>query len=430
MVSEENETIDEVARRALHVIEGSGVDHAPEPLGRALGRMELHGDPGGVDLSGARLRRLRRVLLKLIRPSTAHQLQFNEGAAEALRSTLDEVDAIRNGLVGVRGAFAASETALGGVAERLANSEEALRSEIAGEAEFAREVSGAVDALRGEIDMRLAAVETRLDDIETRVADLVVDRRHDRGELDRQRSALDATLRALRAHPAADVSDVTRPLDASYDRFYADFEAALRGSRESVREGQEAYLGLFDPAESAGPVLDVGPGRGEWLELLAEKGIEAYGVDINAEFVAEGVGRGLDVRHGDAFEHLRSLPEGSLGGVTAFQVVEHLPFDLLDEFLGLALTRLQQDGVLLVETPNPSNLRVGAMSFWNDPSHVHPLPPAMLKFLVEWRGFVDVEVVFGPSDGTQVDIGDSRAAADLNWALFGPEDYAVVGRRP
>lgn len=349
--------------------------------------------------------------MKLIRPSTRHQQEFNHGAIEAVRGTLDEVDGIRNGLVGVRGAFAASESALADVEARLADTERQVRDDLE------------------QIRTLVQQASARVDEVEAKVAELLADRRRDRSEIARQRAALDTTLRALRSEPRVDATDLTRPLDDRYDQFYADFASAMRGSREEIKERQEIYLSRFDAGNVAGRVLDVGPGRGEWLEALSEKGLDAYGVDVNAEFVHDGRARGLDIRHEDAFEHLRGLPEGSLSAITAFQVVEHLPFEVLDEFLGLALTRLRPDGVILLETPNPSNLRVGAMSFWNDPSHVHPLPPVLLDFLVTWRGFVDVEVVFGPSDGPGIELDDGRVD-DLNWALFGPQDYAVVGRRP
>jgi len=194
---------------------------------------------------------------------------------------------------------------------------------------------------------------------------------------------------------------------------------------------QREYVGLV--TDLPGPVLDIGPGRGEWLELLREAGIQASGVDTNAEFVSGCTARGLDVVHADAFQHLKEIPEASLGAITAFQVVEHLPFEVLVDLLGLCLVALRPGGVLILETPNPSNLKVGAMTFWNDPSHVHPLPPHMLEFLLTWRGFVDTIVHFPDPDTVReltIDGVESSELDDINWAMFGPLDYSIVARRP
>jgi len=422
-------------------------------------------DPGGVDLSGARLRNTRRVLLKLVRPATESQWAFNADVERALSRTLAAIRAQKVDLDVVRAGLCSAEILADNTDARVGELEDAIngmstRSEIESaerrhiseiESAERRHISeiesaerrhiAAVNELRGILDQQASKFDQvsnqqadRLDALASSVEKLAAAVERSQGELARHRAVVDLALRELRSSLPTDGPDleaVTRPLDESYDRFYDDFESVFRGTREQVMERQREYLALV--ADIPGPVLDIGPGRGEWLELLRDAGISASGVDTNSEFVAGCTDRGLDVIHADAFDHLRKVPESSLGAITAFQVVEHLPFEVLVDLLGLCLVALRPGGVLILETPNPSNLKVGAMTFWNDPSHVHPLPPHMLEFLVKWRGFVDAKVHFPERAATQsLEIAgvDSGALDDINWAMFGPLDYAIVARRP
>jgi len=423
MADEVLDSIRVVTDRAIERIAPGSLPAAPiaGPQERLLlDAMAARIDPGGVPLSGVRLRTIRRVLLKLIRPSTESQWAFNLDVHRALSDALGEIrtgkaslDTVRSGLVSL---------------EILADTREAsVRKDLD---ELRGSVGYQIDMLNESTD-RLAE---QLESLTTTVETLVVDLRQSRGELSRHRAVVDLVMREMRSTSSPDSPDVeviTQPLDESYDSFYADFESVFRGSREDIRRRQLEYVDLV--ADAPGPLLDIGPGRGEWLELLSEAGIEATGVDTNAEFVAVCRDRNLDVVHGDAFDHLRSVPEASLGAVTAFQVVEHLPFESLVDLLGLCLVALRPDGVLIVETPNPSNVNVGAASFWLDPSHVHPLPADMLEFLVKWRGFVDTSVHYPAPEVTRSLSGLGQPSSeldDLNRAMFGPMDYAVVARRP
>jgi len=410
------ESIRAVSDRAMNEIApGSTVVPVPVDFGDSLLLAALANsvDPGGADLSGSRLKLVRRAMLKLIRPSTETQSAFNTDVHRALSHVMSEIRSGHSATAAVRAGLSSAE----------------ILAETA--------VVG-VDNLREAVNSRLEDIvnrqDARLDVLEASVEKLAASVERSQGELARHRAVVDLALRELRSSLPTDGPDleaVTRPLDESYDRFYDDFESVFRGTREQVMERQREYLALV--ADIPGPVLDIGPGRGEWLELLRNAGISASGVDTNSEFVAGCTDRGLDVIHADAFDHLRKVPESSLGAITAFQVVEHLPFEVLVDLLGLCLVALRPGGVLILETPNPSNLKVGAMTFWNDPSHVHPLPPHMLEFLVKWRGFVDAKTHFPEATATQsLEIAgvDSGALDDINWAMFGPLDYAIVARRP
>jgi O-antigen chain-terminating methyltransferase len=231
-------------------------------------------------------------------------------------------------------------------------------------------------------------------------------------------------------------------LNGKLDPLYKQLEDRFRGSREEIIELQRAYVGdVADLKGGAAPVVDIGCGRGEWLEVLKDNGIPAYGVDINATFAEQNQARGLDVRVGDAIDHLESVPEGSVGAVTGFHVAEHLEFPVLVRLIDAARRVLRPGGVLIFETPNPTNVIVGSASFYMDPTHRNPLHPQFMEFLLGARGFADVEVRYlHPSDeqafvlpvakeATAEHDAMSRIVEHLNWAFFGPLDYAVIGRR-
>jgi len=226
----------------------------------------------------------------------------------------------------------------------------------------------------------------------------------------------------------------------SFAALYPAFEARFRGSEDDIRARLTAYLPDVDRAARGRPVLDIGPGRGEWLSLLAERGVPAYGIDADPQFAASGRAAGLDVLHGDAVTHLWTVAPASLDMVTAFHVIEHLGTDTLVEMLAAARRALHPGGLLVLETPNPSNLVMGACNFYLDPTHQRPLPAALTDFLVRSSGFTDVEVrPLHPRE--DVDLSGLRLegvapevarllAEALGKAFFGPQDYAVVGRVP
>ena len=176
--------------------------------------------------------------------------------------------------------------------------------------------------------------------------------------------------------------------------FYRAYEDRHRGSRELIKSRLLAYVPFLAAflaplaALQARPrALDLGCGRGEWLELLGEAGFAASGVDVDAGMLAACRERFLEVEMGDALASLRALPDASMALVSAFHLVEHLAFSDVRALVGEALRVLQPGGLLIMETPNPENLVVGATSFYMDPSHVRPLPPPLLGFVVDFCGF-------------------------------------------
>jgi O-antigen chain-terminating methyltransferase len=242
------------------------------------------------------------------------------------------------------------------------------------------------------------------------------------------------------ASDAAERADERRrAFDRSLDSFYVAFEKHFRGSPELIRERMLPYVGILEDArvgDAAHPVLDLGCGNGDWLDLLRQLGYVARGVDSNRTFVELCRGRGLDVVEGDVLDYLRASADASLGCVTGIHIAEHLPFDVLIKLLDECRRVLCVGGVLALETPNPENLLVGSHFFYMDPTHRNPLPPEALRWIVEARGFAMTRIErwtqARPMNVPQ-DVGTETPGAQavntmLSHLRVAP-DYAVVARR-
>jgi len=222
------------------------------------------------------------------------------------------------------------------------------------------------------------------------------------------------------------------------------FGEVERGSRAEVIEKLGKYVPLFD---AAGPVCDLGCGRGEFLELARARGLQAYGVDSDVESVAACRALGLDARQEDLFAHLEGLADASLGGVFCSQVVEHLPPDLIPTPMQGAHRVLVSGGLAIFETPNPATFATHVHCFWRDPTHVRPVPEPALSFAARTAGLVVEDVLFTSRvvyeqrlAPVRTDARDDavRAVAEqvnaiverLNDLLYGYQDYALIVRKP
>jgi len=208
---------------------------------------------------------------------------------------------------------------------------------------------------------------------------------------------------------------------------YADFEDQFRGPYEEIKDRLRVYLPIFERAQVTTDILDVGCGRGEWLELLRETGMQARGVDHNRIFIERCRQRGLDVVQADAIAYLRELADASLNAATSFHLVEHLPFKTLLTLLDEAVRVLKPGAPLILETPNPANFIVGSHTFYADPTHRNPIPSMTLRFLLEARGLKNIEVMnVRPQEEAKI-AGDDELTKRFNEYFFASPDYGIVG---
>jgi O-antigen chain-terminating methyltransferase len=213
------------------------------------------------------------------------------------------------------------------------------------------------------------------------------------------------------------------------DALYASFEDQFRGSREDIKERFGIYVPLLRDEDITSDILDIGCGRGEWLEVLKEEGMGARGVELNRAMVEQCGEHGLEVAAVDAIVYLQGLPAASLRAVTGFHFIEHLPFETLIKLLDEIVRVLKPGGVVIFETPNAENVLVGSYFFYFDPTHRNPLPSSMTQFLLESRGLSRVEVMkLHPADALRVE-GDDELTERFNEYFFGPMDYAVIARK-
>jgi SAM-dependent methyltransferase len=236
-----------------------------------------------------------------------------------------------------------------------------------------------------------------------------------------------------------------QPFSPSLDAYkYVGFEDQFRGSREAIRARFESYVPLF---EGRTDLLDVGCGRGEFLDLLGARGIPARGIDLNHEMAEVSRARGLDVTEADAVGYLTTVPDSSLGGIFSAQVVEHLQPGYLLQFLELAFHKLRPGGRLVLETLNPACWVAFFDSYIRDITHVWPLHPDTLKYLVVASGFTTASIEFRspvaeedrlqrialpaevPSDLCDLAEAFNANVEKLNARMFTYLDYAVVGEK-
>ncbi len=213
------------------------------------------------------------------------------------------------------------------------------------------------------------------------------------------------------------------------DALYAELEDNFRGSHEEIKERFRTYLPHIKSLVITGdmPIVDLGCGRGEWLELLKEEGYRALGVDTNSVLLDRCRARGLDVIESDALRYLRGLPDDGLSAITGFHIIEHLEIEVLMKLLDEIVRVLHPGGVVIFETPNPENVLVGSNYFYFDPTHRNPLPSLLMNFLLTSRGLQRIEVMnLHAWDQARIG-GKNELTARFNKLFYGPMDYAIAG---
>jgi O-antigen chain-terminating methyltransferase len=232
-------------------------------------------------------------------------------------------------------------------------------------------------------------------------------------------------------------------MGADEDMNFFVFEEKFRGTREDIKGRQLKFL---EYSKGCNNVLDIGCGRGEFLEILKENGINAKGIDINEDMVIYCNSKGLNVEKADAIEYLDNLEDKSLDSIFLDQVVEHFESKYLMKLLELCYKKLKFGYYIVIETVNPLSLTSFA-NFYIDLTHKKPIHPEALKFMLESAGFRDIEVKFFSPLPAEYQLKTVEIAEDieekeseiikvynyntnkLNETLFGYQDYGAIGKK-
>jgi SAM-dependent methyltransferase len=245
--------------------------------------------------------------------------------------------------------------------------------------------------------------------------------------LARDSRALESTARLL---AEGLVQPAWAPLVLANEQIYVEFEKAMQAQSNEQQHGHwymPLIRQLYDETSTLKPCLDLGCGRGEFLVELKRHGFPCVGVDLNPARADASRAQGLEVVVADAIAHLRTLDPASVSVVSAFHLLEYLPFEMTLHLIEAAKRVLIQGGLLILETPNPENLIMGACTFWNDPLRLKPLPPALLKHYVVSAGYETVQV----ARFTRQAVGIDTVTLDeiVQPSVDAPLDYAILARK-
>ena len=375
---------------------------------------------------------------------TAAAARESNDAAQQVISSLDERLAAMNDFTGRLLLYLQQITAYVDTKDRESSSGAlVLNASISGMAE---NLDKRWESLNARFETRTAALATSQETLRMAVGVAQQASQSLKRELERLLVAPPEPASAGAAAPLQ--SSATAPGQAfapALDSYkYVGFEDQFRGSRDAIRRGLEDYVPRFAGVQD---VLDVGCGRGEFLELLRAAGVTSRGIDLNHEMVELCRSRGLGATEADAVGYLERLPDASLGGIFSAQVVEHLQPSYLLRFLELGFHKLRPGGTMILETLNPACWVAFFDSYIRDITHVWPLHPDTLKYLVLASGFTQAEVEYRSPVGDEhklQTLTPPRAADDklaaltdafnenvrkLNSRLFTYLDYAVVAQR-
>jgi 2-polyprenyl-3-methyl-5-hydroxy-6-metoxy-1,4-benzoquinol methylase len=396
--------------------------------------------------------KVKRLMARALDWHVREQVEFNRAVMACVQSTIEALNESNRAMVALSAridAFAHEAQQLqdirthwiawrGDWEKKLASNEiHFLRSVADLQASFQHRVTLMDANYREQVKSQHADFEAALDrgaeDIQKRMwtnleeirKQLAADLNRMRGEYEsmihlevrllRQRASFTKTVEQVVENAPADFSNIN----------WLKFAERFRGSEASVKERQRMYAARFRGARN---ILDIGCGRGEMLEVFRESDIQARGIDLNDDSIAICLNKGLAAEKADLFAYLASLEDSSLGGVVCCQVVEHLPAERLPELIRLAQSKLRVGSMLAIETPNPECLAIFATYFYLDPTHRHPLPPALLSFYMEEAGFgrIEVERLYPAIDSMP---SLRELPESFRKDFFGSLDYAIFATK-
>jgi O-antigen chain-terminating methyltransferase len=386
-------------------------------------------NPRPPGLANAIVQWVKRGIARLLEWHVREQVEFNRAAMECVQATLEALNSVNRSLA----ALAAHQQQLRQeLQEAKASQADLQQRHLAEEIRVLRTISelqaayqhrltvqqeSAQQAMRAQHRDYLAALERTSRDLQQRLwEDLGKVRRELEDSLYQQARVLRQTAQAGRSAAAAPAPEID----------WLAFADRFRGTEEHVRLRQDRYVRKFLGA--VGEVLDVGCGRGEFLEAARAAGIRARGVEWNAECVALCRNKGLEVEQADLFTYLAGLPDQFLGGVYCSQVVEHLSPAAVARFVELAVRKLRPGAWIAIETPNPECLAIFATHFYIDPTHVRPVPAALLRYYLMEAGCGAVEVEYlDPAVETLPELAELPER--VREKFFGGLDYAIFARK-
>jgi 2-polyprenyl-3-methyl-5-hydroxy-6-metoxy-1,4-benzoquinol methylase len=410
-------------------------------------------NPRPPGLVNGAVQRVKKLVARALDWHVREQVEFNRAAMECVEALLGALNDVNRSMAAMGAEFAARQDELRRQLEEARGEAQEMRDArahwAAWRVEWERKLStNEIQFLRATADLQ-AAFQHRVSLMETNFRDLT---RAQHGEFTTalERAGIDIQkrlwddlekirteyerliheeLRVIRQRGltagAAPGQASPPPPGGAPEIDWLRFAARFRGSEERIRELQRFYVPFF---AGCGEVLDVGCGRGEFLEVMREAGIAARGVDLSEEAVKICRAKGLEAAQADLFEYLAAQADSALGGIFCGQVVEHLPAERLPELIRLAAAKLARGGVLAIETPNPECLAIFATHFFLDPTHTRPVPAPLLVFYLEESGFGRIAVHrLSPARESLPALG--RLPEDFREAFFGGLDYAVVARR-
>ncbi len=382
---------------------------------------------------------LKRMVARALDWHIREQVEFNRGMMACVQSTIETLNECKQAIAVIAGQSHDLRTAASelqdirdywkewhtGWEHKLAHTEiQFLHSVSELQASFQHRVTMMDVNYREQVKAQHAdferAMERRGEELHRRFWDELAAVRveyerliHSELRLVRQRASLGRAVEQ--------VSQGAPPEFANVD--WLKFADKFRGGEDDIRHRQQMYPSRF---RERAPVLDLGCGRGEMLTVFRDAGIEARGIDSNDDSIALCRAAGLDAEKADLFSYLGALPDASLGGVVCCQVLEHLPQARFPEMIQLADAKLRVGGLFAMETPNPECLAIFATHFYIDPTHRHPIPPALASFYLEEAGFGRVEIErLSPAIESMPSVGELPEA--FRKQFFGSLDYAAFG---